>query len=61
MIINRAELVNDEIVSQIDESLAARIVNWRCWSRRRIINAVDAAVRVVDPDAARERRLADEK
>ena len=60
LIINLAELVNDEIVSQIDESLAARIVYWRCWSRRRIINAVDAAVRVVDPDAARERRLADE-
>ena len=62
MIIIRTELVIDsKIISQLDESLAARIVNWRCWSRRRIINAVDAAVRVADPDAARERRLAAEE
>jgi hypothetical protein len=62
LIIIRTELVIDsKIISQLDESLAARIVNWRGWSRRRIINAVDAAVRVADPDAARERRLAAEE
>jgi Domain of unknown function (DUF222) len=62
LIINRAELViESRIVSQLDESLAKRIGKWRCWSRRRIINAVDAAVRTADPDAARERRLAAER
>jgi len=60
LVINRTDLVQDSSIDQIDRSLAARVVNWRCWSRRRIINAVDAAVRVADPDAARERRLADD-
>jgi hypothetical protein len=44
-------------MAQLDTSLAARIGNWQCWSRRRIINAVDAAVRAIDPDAAKERRV----
>ncbi|HZQ31478.1 MAG TPA: DUF222 domain-containing protein [Mycobacterium sp.] len=60
LIIVRTELVGSEI-NAIDESLAARIVNWRCWSRRRIINAVDAAVHAADPEAARERRMAAEE
>ena len=36
-------------------ALADRIAKWHCWSRKRIINAVDATVREVDPDAIRER------
>ena len=44
-------------MAQLDESFAERIGRWQCWSRRRIINAVDAAVRTVDPDAAKERRV----
>ena len=59
LIIGRTELVNDEsIIAKLDESLATRIGNWCGWSRQRIINAVDAAVRTVDPDAIRERREA---
>ena len=62
LIITRTELIIDStIISQLDASLAARIVKWHCWSRRRIINAVDAAVRAADPDAARERRVAAEE
>jgi hypothetical protein len=57
LIIARTELVNDELISQLDASLAERIGRWQCWSRRRIINAVDAAVRAIDPDAAKERRV----
>ena len=57
VIISRTELVGDDLIAQLDESLAARIVRWECWSRRRIINAVDAAVRAIDPDAAKERRV----
>jgi hypothetical protein len=57
LIILRTELVDDSLIDQLDASLAARIVKWKCWSRRRIINSVDAAVRSADPDAAHERRL----
>jgi uncharacterized protein DUF222 len=58
LVIARTELVSDDDrMAQLDASLAARIGNWQCWSRRRIINAVDAAVRAIDPDAAKERRV----
>jgi hypothetical protein len=58
LIIGRTDLVtDDELVAELDRSLAARIGNWQGWSRQRIINAVDAAVRTIDPDAARERRV----
>jgi hypothetical protein len=57
VIISRTELVDDDLIAQLDQSLADRIVRWQCWSRRRIINAVDGAVRTIDPDAAKERRV----
>jgi len=57
LIITRTELVDSDLIAQLDESLAERISQWQCWSRRRIINAVDAAVRTIDPDAAKERRV----
>ena len=61
LIISRTDLVTDaERIAELDQSLAARIGNWHGWSRQRILNAVDAAVRAVDPDAARERRVAAE-
>ncbi len=47
LIIARTELVNDELIAQLDASLAERIGRWQCRSRRRIINAVDAAVRAI--------------
>lgn len=57
LIISRTDLVTDDaVIAQLDESLAARIGKWHGWSRQRIINAVDAAVRIADPDAVRERR-----
>lgn len=57
LIITRTELVSDGVIAQLDASLAERIAHWQCWSRQRIINAVDAAVRGIDPDAAKERRV----
>jgi hypothetical protein len=61
LIISRTNLVtDDDLVARLDQSLAARIGSWHGWSRQRIINAVDAAVRATDPDAARERRVAAE-
>ncbi len=62
LIISRTELVTDpEVMGKLDAGLAARIGNWHSWSQQRIVNAVDAAVRVADPDAARERRVAAEE
>jgi hypothetical protein len=57
LIIARTDLVSEERIGELDASLAERIRRWQCWSRRRIINAVDAAVRAIDPDAAKERRV----
>jgi hypothetical protein len=57
LVITRTDLVSCDLIAQFDESLAKRIGRWHCWSRRRIINAVDAAVRAIDPDAAKERRV----
>ncbi|BBZ37278.1 HNH endonuclease signature motif containing protein [Mycobacterium conspicuum] len=61
VIIRRTELVTDEqLVAKLDESLSGRIGNWQGWSQRRVVNAVDSAVKAIDPDAARERRQAAE-
>ncbi len=58
VVIARTELVSDPVLmARLDGSLAERIGGWECWSRRRLINAVDAAVRAVDPEAAKERRV----
>jgi hypothetical protein len=57
LIIARTELVDSDLIAQLDQSLAERISRWQCWSRRRIINAADAAVQALDPDAAKERRV----
>lgn len=62
LVITRTDLVPDDgLIAKLDQSLAARIGNWQGWSKQRIINAVDAAVRTADPDAARERREAAEQ
>jgi hypothetical protein len=57
-IIKRSELVDDAAaMATLDAELADRIGSWVCWSRQRIINAVDAAVRHIDPAAAKQRRV----
>jgi Domain of unknown function (DUF222) len=56
VIIRRSELVSEDKVAALDASLSARVGAWLGWSRQRVINAVDAAVRAIDPDAIRERR-----
>ena len=55
VIITRTEFVADSVMAGLDANLAQRISKWHCWSRRRIVNAVDATVRGMDPDAVRER------
>jgi Domain of unknown function (DUF222) len=62
LIISRTDLVSDRgLMAKLEDSLAARIATWHSWSKQRIVNAVDAAVRVTDPDAARERRITAEE
>jgi hypothetical protein len=56
IIIFRTDLVDVDLIAGLDEELAARAERWHSWSRRRIINTVDAAVLAIDPDAARQRR-----
>ncbi|MFN6552287.1 DUF222 domain-containing protein [Mycolicibacterium septicum] len=62
VIIERTELVTDNrIITRLDADLAGRISGWKSWSRQRVINAVDAAVREMDPDAIREREQAERR
>jgi hypothetical protein len=61
LIITRTELVSNDLIGQVDESLTQRIRLWQCWSRRRIINTVDSIVRTIDPEAAKERRASAER
>lgn len=56
IVIFRTDLVDVELVDSLDAQLAARAGSWQGWSRRRIIDAVDAAVLAVDAEAARQRR-----
>ena len=42
LIISRTDWSGDTVIGRIDRRLADRIAKWRCWSRKRIINALDA-------------------
>jgi hypothetical protein len=59
--ITRTEFVSDSVIERLDWRLATRVAKWHCWSRKRIINAIDAIVRVMDPDAIRERARREDK
>ncbi|MGV0770963.1 DUF222 domain-containing protein [Mycobacterium syngnathidarum] len=60
IIIEHTELVTDSgILARLDTELAGRIAAWASWSRKRVINAVDAAVKELDPDAVAERERAE--
>ncbi|CAN5524816.1 HNH endonuclease signature motif containing protein [soil metagenome] len=57
VILNRTSLVSREAITDLDRTLASKIAGWDCWSRTRLLNAVDAAILTVDPEAAKERRV----
>lgn len=61
LIITRTEFVRDKVIAEVDANLASRIGKWQSWSRRRIINAIDASVRKMDPDAVYERVRREDK
>ncbi|MGA5466602.1 DUF222 domain-containing protein [Mycobacterium sp. NPDC050041] len=61
IILSRSELVSDRtIIAALDSQLAERIPRWQSWSRKRVIDAVDAAVRTLDRDAVKERERAED-
>ncbi|MDO3638030.1 DUF222 domain-containing protein, partial [Mycolicibacterium arseniciresistens] len=62
IIVSRSELVSDRtIIAALDSQLAERISRWQSWSRKRVIDAVDAAVRTLDRDAVKERERAEDR
>lgn len=61
LIITRTEFVGDSVIERIDRRLATRIAKRHCWSRRRVITAIDALVKVMDPDAVYERLRREDK
>jgi hypothetical protein len=58
VIITRTANVTDTAIRDVDRNLAAKIATWDCWSRTRLQGAVDRAILHVDPDGAKERRVA---
>lgn len=56
-VIRRTELVDADLMPQIDQRLATKLSTWQSWSRRRVIDAADAAIAVIDPEAAKKRRI----
>ena len=57
IVIARTELVDDDKCAALDAMVAEQISDWQCWSRRRIIDAVDVAVHTIDAEAAKQRRV----
>ncbi|CAN5390785.1 hypothetical protein BH11ACT7_BH11ACT7_29150 [soil metagenome] len=55
-IINRTGQVDAEVIADIDDALTERISGWQCWSRRRLLNTIDAVIHRADPDGVKERR-----
>jgi hypothetical protein len=61
VVLARTDLVADpRLVATLDRDLARSLRHWGCWSRRRVITTVDAAVRRLDPDAVRQRQRAED-
>ncbi|ANW64829.1 hypothetical protein BCA37_15680 [Mycobacterium sp. djl-10] len=58
LIVNRTAQVTQDAIRDLDRNLAATIATWDCWSRTRLQGAVDRAILHVDPDGAKERRVA---
>jgi hypothetical protein len=61
VILTRTEHVAESVAHLVDADLAQRLEQWHSWSRRRLIRAIDAAIRTHDPDAVRERERAQDR
>lgn len=56
IVCSRTELVASGAIATADAEFAERITAWGSWSRRRVVNAVDAIINAADPDAVKLRR-----
>jgi len=56
-IITRTEVVDAAVMRDLDRNLAAKLAGWQSWSRSRLVNTIDKAVREVDAHAVTERRV----
>ncbi|TFV54090.1 HNH endonuclease [Mycobacterium sp. PS03-16] len=57
LILSRTDLVTDRTaLAALDTRVAAQAARWQSWSRARVRTLVDAEVRLLDPDAVRERQ-----
>ncbi|GAB3235933.1 HNH endonuclease signature motif containing protein [Mycolicibacterium hippocampi] len=57
IILARTALVDEDKCAVLDAVLAEQISDWQCWSRVRVINAVDAKINTIDAEAAKQRRV----
>lgn len=58
LVIRRTELVDcDDVMVRLDAALAERIARWSSWSRKKVIDAVDHEVALLDRDAVKKRRV----
>lgn len=58
LVLSRTKHVAESVAHLVDADLAQRLGRWQSWSRRRVIRAIDAAIRSHDPDAIGERETA---
>ncbi len=56
--ISRTDLVDEDLIAQVDASVAEQLGRWQSWSRAQVIIAIDQAVTLVDAEAAKKRRVA---
>lgn len=56
MVLDRTDLVHEDVMPQVEAALLERVRGWACFSRRQLRDAVDALVAEVDADAVKQRR-----
>lgn len=62
IVLKRTRSVSDmSVFAALDTRLSAAVAGWQSWSRKRVIHAVDAAVRALDQDAVAERERAEDR
>ncbi|STZ46353.1 13E12 repeat family protein [Mycolicibacterium gilvum] len=56
MVLDRTDLVHEDVMPQLEAALLERVRGWACFSRKQLRDAVDALVKEVDADAVKQRR-----
>lgn len=61
IVLARTRFVTSRVMAQIDSELAEQVSGWQCWSDGRITTAVDAKVKLLDPEAIAQREHATDR